>query len=484
MRRTLLRHASQNLATQLAVAFTAVISSVVISRKLGAHSMGEYSFATFTSLTIVSFITLGLPTSLVRFVAEAEAKEDAPRVSRIIAGAIRFSAWTGIAATIAVALLIAAGWTAGIGAGVAIITALTLLPSIGGSVLSSVASAQQRFGALLRINTVVALVQLALTVLVAFVHATVMTFVAIFLVGFLIQCVLTWRLIRSSVHVRDRMEPALRKDFVRDTVSLSGVTVINTVVFQRSEVFFLAALSTKAEIAYYSLAYALVARGMLLLPGALTGVLLPKFAGGDDTTTTLDVSTRWLALITLPLMALIVVLADPIVQLLYGSSFAKVGPVLQIVAIASGMTVMITGASSAMLAARKQNVILKVGAVGALANIGLAILLTGPYGAVGAALAGGIAQTGCVAAGAVYMHRAMGLSLPLSALARTAVAAAIAGAAAMALAAAASQAIGRVALGATVFFPVYVAALLIVRALPSDEARVLTSRLRPRSASA
>ena len=99
MRRALFKHASQNLATQLAVAVTAVVGSIIISRALGPSETGEYSFATFTSLTIVSLLTLGLPTALVRHVAEADAVGDHQRTSQIIAESMRFSVRVGLVAT-------------------------------------------------------------------------------------------------------------------------------------------------------------------------------------------------------------------------------------------------------------------------------------------------------------------------------------------------------------------------------------------------
>lgn len=476
MRRALLRHASQNLATQVIASIAAVVGSAVISRTLGPRATGEYSLATFSALTIVTVFTLGLPTAVIRYIAEARARADADQSTRIIGSALRFSLLAGSLLTALGIVLLAAGVRAGFSLAVGVVILLTIVPSMAGAVFASALSARQQFGSLLRINAALAAAQLALTAVAGILGAGVLVFVLIFAVGVLLQCALTLRLWGEPVSLRHRLEGAVRSRFWRDTSSLSALGVINTVVFQRSEVFFLAALSSRSQIAYYTLAFALISRGLLLLPGAITGVLLPKFAGVADPSSTLGVSTRWLGLVTIPLVVMSVALASPIIQVLYGAAFAPAAPVLRVVAVASGVTVLITGGSSAMVAQGRQNVMLAVGAVGAVVNLALAYVWTKSGGALGAAFAGGVAQALCVGGGVIYLERVLKLRLPWGALGRTVLASILAGACATAATALPVAPLIQLLVGGVTAAIAYLTGLLMTRALPADEAAFLTSR--------
>src|SRR5262249_9678209 len=58
---------------------------------------------------------------------------------------------------------------------------------------------------------------------------------------------------------------------------LSVVAVPDAIVWDRSEVFFLGVYATSAQIAYYSLAFGLASRAMII-PGIAVGALLPAFS--------------------------------------------------------------------------------------------------------------------------------------------------------------------------------------------------------------
>src|SRR5207244_7165797 len=84
-----------------------------------------------------------------------------------------------------------------------------------------------------------------------------------------------WSVEALGVRVRAQIPRPLRARLVRYNVALALLTVINLVVWNRSELFFLGRLSGPDQVAYYAVPFSLTGRASDLIPGALLGVLLP-----------------------------------------------------------------------------------------------------------------------------------------------------------------------------------------------------------------
>ena len=93
-----------------------------------------------------------------------------------------------------------------------------------------------------------------------------------------LSCWLVHRSAGAVYPAPPRAVPAPQRTDVRHyIVAFSAMAVLDAVVWDRSEVFFLGLWGTAHDIAYYSLAFGLASRSMIL-PEIAVGALLPAFS--------------------------------------------------------------------------------------------------------------------------------------------------------------------------------------------------------------
>jgi O-antigen/teichoic acid export membrane protein len=88
----------------------------------------------------------------------------------------------------------------------------------------------------------------------------------------------------------------------------------------------------------------------------------------------------------LPIAACFIAGADEIVRLLFGEDFAAAAPILRLLAINLVSFALIGIFWRALMARRRQNAVVAVQAVTSAVRVGGAVLLAGPFGALGAAI--------------------------------------------------------------------------------------------------
>src|SRR5207245_6935306 len=103
---------------------------------------------------------------------------------------------------------------------------------------------------------------------------------------------------------------------------------------------------------------------------------------------------RYLALVTLPIVAVGIPLAPIAIRLLYGPAFEPAAVVFQILLVSVLFGVLGQAARNALLARASQSFLLKTGAVAAAASIGLDFAFIPHFGAIGAAVANTAVQAG------------------------------------------------------------------------------------------
>ena len=112
------------------------------------------------------------------------------------------------------------------------------------------------------------------------------------------------------------------------------------VVWRRSEFFFLAYYSSDAQIAYYSIAFAVV-NALIRIPSTAASVFAPAAAhlygagSHDRIRSGFGRASRLLVLLTLPIVALTLALGPRAITLVWGEDYAPAGDVLLILAASS-----------------------------------------------------------------------------------------------------------------------------------------------------
>jgi len=121
-------------------------------------------------------------------------------------------------------------------------------------------------------------------------------------------------------------------------------------------------------------------------------------------------AARYVSVLAIPLFLGTAAIAEPLIRCTYGRSYLAVVPVLWVICISSIPRAFQMHTESLLQATEKQRFMVKWLAVTAIVNVSLDALIIPKYGALGAAVANGFAQTMGVAglfyrAGGVYAMR-------------------------------------------------------------------------------
>ena len=413
-----------------------VLVSVLIARALGPADMGRYAFLVWLAGLLATALSLGFPTTVTRYTAEAVGARR-PGVAGALLGVV--VRWQGALALVTALVLAAcapatpAPWRLPL-----VMTALSI-PSLvlHGSVAAFLSGLQAfRWQAALGVGTLA--LQLALFALVLAAGGGVAGLLLAHAVangaGLAAVAMLARREGRRAgalPAVRDSAADT-RRDMLSYARSVSVLVVLDAVVWQRTEVAFLQALSSPAEVAFYALAFGVAAQ-VSRIPYHASVVLFPSFPGLVGAGRVAEVSAlhgtamRYLVLLGAPLAVGLAVTAPAIVRLLWGAAYAPAALVLAVLALGS-LPAFASGASPAVLhALRRQDRLVRQGVVAAVADVLLALALVPAAGALGAAAANVVAQ----GLGSVLAIRAAvvvaGAAVPAGALARIVLAAALMG---------------------------------------------------------
>jgi O-antigen/teichoic acid export membrane protein len=375
-----------------------LIVSIVAARVLGPDGMGRQSFISFVELSAIALLTAGLPTALMRYVGETTGAGRPEAARRLFAWAWSIelvAALAGIGILAGVGLAGAEPQAAWVLAGV--VASTSILQATPAALLTGL----QRWR------------QASIAGLVAGGLATVATVVVLLLGGgitgmFAVEALastigLLWTgalARRAIVVVAPTMGPrdaALRRAVTRFGLAASVAVVLDLIVWHRFEFFFLNHYSTEAEIAYYSIAFAVV-NGLIRLPAAAASVFAPAaanlFGAGEFNRirTGFGRAFRLILLVTLPTVALVLALGPAAIRTIWGEDYERAGDVLLILAGASVALPFSILCGALLAGLGRIRVPIVVDIIAAAVDVGLAFLLIPDHSAIGAAVANAGAQ--------------------------------------------------------------------------------------------
>jgi O-antigen/teichoic acid export membrane protein len=468
-----------------------VLISVLTARYLRPDDMGRYAFLVWLAGLLAVVLSLGLPTTLTRYVAEAMGAGRPATAGALLRLVVRWQLGLVLIAVTVIALTARAvpgAWRLPL-----LLTALSVPSLVLNGSLGAFLSGLQVFGrpALLSVGMLGLLA--GLFVLVAGLDAGVGGLLLAHAVANAAGLgVLVW-LARREGRRRGALPGAgpltvdARADLIRYARSASALVVLDAIVWQRTEVALLQALAPAAEIAFYALAFGVAAQASRI-PAQASILLFPSFpalvgAGRSGELAVLHATAmRYLVLLGAPLAVGLAVTAPAVVRVLYGPAYDPAAPVLAALALGS-LVAFAAGASPAVLhATKRQDRLLRQGILAAVVDLVLAVVLIPLAGALGAALASLAAQ----ALGSVLAIRAAvriaGAGVPMAALARITAAALAMGAVAAVPVWTLGSAPGLTAavlLGAAAY-PLALRALRALSVEDLDRVRVLVERLPAR----
>jgi O-antigen/teichoic acid export membrane protein len=375
--------------------FFGFITSIVIARLLGPEKLGEYSLA-FWILTIIGyFVNLGLPTTVTKYISEYSGKKDYVSAGSILRNCSRWVFWAGILVTL---LLF---FTSPIIAGLYHKPYLSLylrIGALGMMPMGLLAIYMAGFSGFLRYDLIAFLTFILspltfLLLLLALVLKKDVEY--LFWVSFisnLLGAFLYYEFYHSKKYpyVKEGLPSELKSKLINYSKSIFVILLLEAFLWERFELLFLGAYSNETQVAFYNLGFNLANKVILLLPGALTGVLLPIMSeayGGGEKERLMSIhynSTRYLALIAFPLCAGGIFLAPRIITSIYGAEYLPSALIFAIVLLAGTVGSVSTASSSFLYSVERQKVILRFYILAVFLKVVLNLFLTRKYQAIGA----------------------------------------------------------------------------------------------------
>jgi O-antigen/teichoic acid export membrane protein len=266
--------------------------------------------------------------------------------------------------------------------------------------------------------------------------------------------------------------------------SVTALSALDLVVWQRSEIVLLGIFAASEEVAYYSIAFAVADAVQQAVPQAIQTALFPTQSRAVETgdrvylQQTYETSVRLLVLVTVPVAVAGSVLAAPLIVTVYGEAYAEAVLPLQVLLFSAGAGRVGYAFSSVLYAADRERLMLKLTGVWAVLNLGLGIVLVPALGLVGAVIANASVQVLAVAVAPFVVRRTMGLRFPFADVLRVLVAGVPLALVLAAVVAVVDGDLLALGVGGLLALPAYVAGLALTRAVPPAERAVLREQVQ------
>lgn len=473
---------SDGLWSVLAYASTAgsaFIVSVLLARAFGPDEFGRYSYSLWLLRTLPVLLTLGIPAAVSKLAAEHVGAGDRPAAAGVVRLAHRVHA-----ALIVPPLLIAVVlsferpssrllvWTVAVG----VCVTLYLLDA------EAVLTAFRRFRTLSVFAVASGTAQVAATsvgIAIGLAWEEILTlFVAVATVGL---AALSWLGVRQTRPLGPgRLDADQRRAFRQFAAVGAFTLVVNSVLWDRPELFFLELFGSDADLGYYSAAVRLAS-----VPAAIPLVagrpLLPEFARLRGALADRELGElfpqvcRVYAGVAAPLAILGAMLCGPALRAVYGDDFTAAVTTGRILIAGSLVGALSAPATAALFTGPRPRVVAELGIAAAVVNLGLDLALIPTWGIEGAATANVTAQLLWALGALVWLWRRTGLRYPVGALVRATAVAVLAAAAAVVPAEALGGFAG-VAVGGGIGLAVYAVLAPLAGVVSGDELRRVFQR--------
>jgi O-antigen/teichoic acid export membrane protein len=389
----------------VAGAVAGLVASVAVARVLGPRQLGFYSYLLWAISVAASAGALGIPAAARKYTAECLGAGKVWTALAVVGRMWRLQSATA-AATCAAALMVAHLWVPPEYRLSALLAALSILPAMLMDIPTAAAAAAQRAWAVVLPSLAAAAVNLAGVALSLYLGWDLPGLAGSLLVARLVDLCLRHRFFRAvSVELcrgaaggpERGIEKGLARRMRRFRATAAVLQALNLVVWDRSEVFFLARYCDIREVAFYSIPFNLTAQALLFARAfsiSASAALMQRVGGSRDAARAqAPLLFRGLAIFMLPILLGAAALSGPLIRVVYGDAFRPAVAVLALLSLFAVARAALTPLLFAFAAFEIQARAVTVTAVCAAVNIVLDILLIPAHGALGAAVANGISQT-------------------------------------------------------------------------------------------
>lgn len=489
-RLAMLRNAASVSAARYLESGTGLLAGVLIARTLGPADYGHYAFGIWLCGLLIMLSNHALPTSAVRFIAEARGGGEPGLDAALTRRLTRLQAASVAAVLSALALGMAVWPLPDWREQLPLMLALACWAVWSRSRFwcwAAVANAGDQFLPESLALSATAVLNLAGVALLAWHGATVAGFFAWYAFTGAVSLLLLRRLlVRRGVGRTDGggpVPPALQQRLTSHLL-LTGATMVLALAANRSvEMLLLKAYASAEAVAYFAVAGSLTKGAVDLLAGGMSAVLLPAMArrygeaGRQGVRTMYANSARLYWLIGLAIAGLGLTVCEGLIHLLYGHRWDASIPVVRWHLVIAGLTVIDGAAAAALAALERQHDRLRALAVTLAVNVVAGALLIPRFGLYGALCSWGLTQACDALLSLRRVAPHVQTPLPLAPMRRMVLAAALATAAGWLVAESVHLDLAFIG-GGLVFTTTYLALCVRLRTLSADEIAVIAHLLQ------
>ncbi len=456
-----------------------LVSSVLIARFLTVGDMGRQSYISFIQLSLILVCSFGFSGALIRYGGELLGQGRLSSLRGLIWWTTKIQIFGALITLIVMGGIgmfsrdLEAAWMwAAVG------TAFSTFQNVPNGVLSVLR--RWREGSIITL-----VIGLAFTVGIAVELALGGGVAGVFAVGTVLSIVATvwttWIAQRylNSVAPRSDPTPELYRPMIGYAATIWAGYLLTLVVLRRSEFFFLERYSSANAIAYYSVAFAVVA-GLSSGIESLAGVVSPTVAslhGSGDAgriTSGFSRALRFVILVAMPISAFGMVFGPAVIRVVYGSDYSHTAAPLRIMLLAFPIIALMSLCSGLLWGVGHVRVWLLVFCFAAVVDVALDLLLVPGHAEVGAAWANNTAQVSASLLVVGYTIRKFGpFDWQMGTLIRAGVTAVTGAAAGWVVVTTVAGASG-IAIGATVAIAAFFTLSRLLRTVPATDALWIT----------
>ncbi|MBN1578633.1 MAG: flippase [Chitinispirillaceae bacterium] len=422
----LIKNSLLTLVNSFFMMITSWVISIWVARQLGPTNYGILTFILWLTGTVSWIIGMGLIHAITKFISESQGKGEHRNLTPIILYILRIEILISVISMAVLIILktkIADYFFSPHESFFIFIAALGLLPGMITAIFSAAIEGIQKFEYFTYSNLIISPFSFAAKVIVLAMGKGITGLLYVMLVFSFINALFYFFVLKRegffSPGAGRPLETGIRQRIQRYNRSVIAILLCDKIVWDKSENFFLGRLCSSQEIGFYNLGFNIAQRFMSMLPTTFWRVLFPAmssyFGSGDrkKMRRLFFLSTRYLAFVTFPVGIGGMILAYQIIHYLYGHEFIGAQRVLQIIFATSIISTLSNPASAVLYGFDRQSFIYKFGALLAVINIVLDLIVIRRYGATGAAVCYGITTIIGSTGGLIYTCSVMRLRYPI-----------------------------------------------------------------------
>jgi O-antigen/teichoic acid export membrane protein len=455
--------------------------SVIVARSLDPKEFGIYSLILWILTFSLFGVNLGFPNSMQKYTSEYLGRKDKSALYALNRYILKKELLLGVVITLILSLgapLFSALFH--IPPVYFIIAALGVLPLALSHVFSMSLAGQQKFNYLALSGLIFTPMTLLLSLLVLKKGWGITGLLGVKnTLALLTLIFLYWILKRKSPFgFSAEITPDLKTKFFSYTRDLTWIVLLDMIIWQRSEVFFLGVWASPEAVGFYALAFMLSTSLFGLLPSSFTTSLLPviseKYGGSSEESIRkiYHTATRYLLYLTFFLATLGITLASPLIGLFFGENYLPSVNIFRLILITSCFGTVAGVASTTLYATEHQRKMVKLVGFTAILNLLLDLSLIPLWGLYGAVIANGISQFTVSLGTFLILKKALGCHFPFPDLTKALLSSLVAGGTLLLL----SRYLERIpflVMGSLISGAVFLTSLILIKTFNSADVEVL-----------